>query len=73
MLRAIADGTMSLSHSALNAAPKALAADFLRSLLVKAGALPKVQTESNRLERWLETFLEARPKSQQHTLQMYAQ
>jgi hypothetical protein len=54
ILAAIADGTMPLTHAALDEHPRPRAADHLRQMLVAHGALPERDEALARLERWID-------------------
>jgi hypothetical protein len=59
ILAAIATGTMSLTHAALDEHPKRRAADHVRQMLVAHGALPERDEALARLERWIDDQLAA--------------
>lgn len=53
ILTAIANGTMALTHTALDDHPRRGAADYVRAMLVAHWALPERDEPLARLERWI--------------------
>ena len=71
LLRRIALGYDDISHETIDRQPPSLSVEFVRSILVFAGALPPVGNQ-RRLDTWLESFLAEQPKEHVFLIGTYA-
>jgi hypothetical protein len=73
VLVGLGDGTLALTHDALDKLPAAKPVEHLRAVLVATGALPQRDEHMARLERWVAATVAARPDPEERQLlQRYA-
>jgi hypothetical protein len=72
LLAAMAASELAVSHDALDRLPQTKPLDFVRDLLVAAGALAPRQTDVERLERWLDGLLATIPDDHAKLVRVFA-